>query len=99
MSDVNLEEYDIVIIGSGAGGLATAKLLAETNYGKSSLLIEQHSAPGGCSGYFARGNPKRLFDVGATQLVGIKKNEIQNIIFSINKGNNYEFPKNQQINK
>ena len=70
--EINIdEEYDNVNIGAGSGGLTVAKLLSETFTHKKSVLFEQHIAPGGCAGYFARGTPKRIYDVGATQLVAI----------------------------
>ncbi len=44
--------YDVIIIGSGLGGLtAGAKLSKE---GKKVLLIEQHTIPGGCATTFRR---------------------------------------------
>jgi len=38
-------KYDIVIIGSGIGGLVSAALLAES--GKSILIVEKEPSPGG----------------------------------------------------
>lgn len=40
-----MEEFDAIIIGSGAGGLATAICLAKA--GKKTLVLEQHYVPGG----------------------------------------------------
>ncbi len=40
-----MEEFDSIIIGSGAGGLATALCLART--GQKVLVLEQHTVPGG----------------------------------------------------
>ena len=40
-----MEEFDSIIIGSGAGGLATALCLARA--GQKVLVLEQHSVPGG----------------------------------------------------
>ncbi|WP_186646413.1 NAD(P)-binding protein [Fluviispira vulneris] len=71
------ETIDNLVIGLGAAGIATAKLLSLSNPNEKNLALEHHFEPGGCASYFARGNPRRLFDVGATQLVECEKNEIQ----------------------
>ena len=44
------EEYDVVVIGSGIGGLSAASLLAK--YGYSVKLFESHYLPGGCCHMF-----------------------------------------------
>src|SRR5688572_24757521 len=46
-------DYDAIVIGSGAGGLATAVALA--NAGKKVLVLEQHYVPGGWCHSFTRG--------------------------------------------
>jgi carotene isomerase len=45
-------DYDVVIIGSGIGGLVAGSLLAR--YGKSVLICESHSIPGGAAHSFER---------------------------------------------
>ena len=40
-----MEEFDSIIIGSGAGGLTTALCLARA--GQKVLVLEQHDVPGG----------------------------------------------------
>lgn len=40
-----MEEFDSIIIGSGAGGLSTALCLARS--GQKVLVLEQHDVPGG----------------------------------------------------
>ncbi len=46
-------EYDVVVIGAGNGGLASA--IDSVRAGKKTLLIEQHNLPGGCASSFVRG--------------------------------------------
>ena len=49
-----MEEFDAIIIGSGAGGMATAICLARA--GQKVLVLEQHYVPGGwCHSFFLKG--------------------------------------------
>ncbi len=54
------EEYDVVVIGAGGGGLASAGILARA--GMKVLLIEKHYKVGGCFGNFKRGD--YTFEIG-----------------------------------
>ncbi|NNE96312.1 MAG: FAD-dependent oxidoreductase [Acidimicrobiales bacterium] len=58
-------EVDVAVVGGGLSGLATAARLQTS--GRSTVVLEAHSFPGGCSGYFRRKG--FAFDVGATTLV------------------------------
>lgn len=52
--------YDVIVIGSGIGGLTAASLLATA--GKSVLVVEQHDRPGGYAHGFKR--KRYFFDSG-----------------------------------
>src|SRR3954451_10494860 len=58
--------YDLVVVGGGMGGLATASLAQRL--GLRTALLEAHTKLGGCAGYFGRG--PYTFDAGATALMG-----------------------------
>lgn len=55
-----MEKYDVIIIGSGLGGLACGFILAK--HGLSVCVLEQDTQVGGCLRTFRRGNT--LFDTG-----------------------------------
>ena len=70
--------YDIIIIGSGLGGLtAGAKLSRE---GKKVLLIEQHDRPGGYATTFKRGD--FILEVGLHEMHGPSPEDIKTRIFN-----------------
>ncbi len=54
------EQYDVIVIGAGVGGLASAALLSRA--GKRVLILDQHYVPGGNCTSFKRKNWE--FDVG-----------------------------------
>ncbi len=47
-------KYDVIIIGSGLGGLVCGVLLSKT--GRDVLVLERHSQPGGCMQSYRRGS-------------------------------------------
>ena len=62
--------YDIVVIGSGLGGLTAANRMARA--GRKVLLVEQHSQIGGLATYFRRRG--HIFDVALHGFpIGMKK--------------------------
>ncbi len=71
-------KYDIIIIGAGLGGLISGAKLAKE--GKSVLLIEQHSKPGGCATTFERKG--FTFEVGLHEMDGPSARDMKNRIFT-----------------
>lgn len=61
-----MKQYDIVVIGSGIGGLTAAGLLSKA--GKSVLVLEAHDRPGGYAHGFKR--KKYCFDAGVHLVSG-----------------------------
>lgn len=62
---------DLIVIGGGWGGLATASLARARGLRVS--LLEAHTKLGGCAGWFDRG--PFTFDAGATALMGMGPDE------------------------
>ncbi|MCG6142901.1 phytoene desaturase family protein [Leptospira bandrabouensis] len=60
--------WDVVVIGSGLGGLSAALSLSET--GRRVLILEKSTAPGGCASSFQKNG--FIFESGATTLVGFE---------------------------
>ena len=66
------KSYDVVVIGSGWGGMTAANRLAEN--GRSVLLLEAHNKLGGLATWFKRKKGEHIFDVSLHGFpVGMKK--------------------------
>ena len=59
------DEYDVIVIGSGLGGLTAANMLARNGY--SVLLLEQHYKLGGMATWFKRPGG-HIFDISLPRL-------------------------------
>jgi prolycopene isomerase len=68
--------YDVVVIGSGIGGLVTATQLAAK--GAKVLVLERYLIPGGSGGYFEREGYR--FDVGASMIFGFGDKGTTNLL-------------------
>jgi all-trans-retinol 13,14-reductase len=71
-------EYDVVILGSGMGGLACANILA--NEGISVIVLERNRQIGGNLQVFSR--DKRFFDTGVHYIGGVDKGQILHKLFT-----------------
>ncbi|GBF79523.1 carotenoid isomerase [Aphanothece sacrum] len=73
---VNPPKYDVIVIGSGIGGLVTATQLAAK--GAKVLVLEKYLIPGGSAGYFDREGYR--FDVGASMIFGFGTQGTTNLL-------------------
>jgi prolycopene isomerase len=68
--------FDVIVIGSGIGGLVTATQLAKK--GAQVLVLEKYIIPGGSAGYFEREGYR--FDVGASMMFGFGSEGTTNLL-------------------
>lgn len=66
-----MDKYDVIVIGAGNGGLASAATLSSN--GKKVAVFEKHNIPGGCGTSFRRGRFE--FEVALHQLNGMNTKE------------------------
>lgn len=72
-----MEKYDVIIIGSGMGGLACGFVLAKN--GLNVCVLEQDAQAGGCLRTFRRGNV--LFDTGFHYVGGLDEGQSLHRLF------------------
>lgn len=70
------QNWDVIVIGSGIGGLVTATQLAAK--GAKVLVLERYLIPGGSAGYFERQGYR--FDVGASMIFGFGDRGTTNLL-------------------
>ncbi|NJD59283.1 MAG: FAD-dependent oxidoreductase, partial [Anaerolineae bacterium] len=75
------DQYDVIVVGAGLGGLSAAGLLAKR--GLSVLLIDQQDKPGGSCTSFKRED--HVFDVGTAMLYGFGEKGFRPFRFLINE--------------
>ncbi len=68
--------FDVIVIGSGIGGLVTATQLAAKK--AKVLVLERYLIPGGSAGYFERQGYR--FDVGASMIFGLGDKGTTNLL-------------------
>lgn len=76
------DEYDVIVIGSGIGGLTTASLLAQRNF--KVLVLEQHIICGGCCHAFKSGGYRfgtGIHYVGGVGGPGLAKSVLNTITY------------------
>ncbi|MBW4655373.1 MAG: carotene isomerase [Kaiparowitsia implicata GSE-PSE-MK54-09C] len=69
-------DWDVIVIGSGIGGLVTATQLAAK--GAAVLVLERYIIPGGSAGFFERAGYR--FDVGASMIFGFGQQGTTNLL-------------------
>ena len=83
-----VEQWDVVVIGSGAGGMTAAVALA--NAGKRVLVLEQHYLPGGWTHTFSLEGHR--FSPGVHYLGGLEEGgDMRAILEGIGVGGDMEF--------
>lgn len=68
-------QFDLIVIGSGIGGLTVASIYTRL-FQKKVLILEQHTKLGGYTHIFKRENGKFIWDVGLHYVGGMKQGEM-----------------------
>lgn len=75
------DQYDVIVVGAGLGGMTSASLLAKR--GLSVLMIDQQNKPGGSCTSFKRED--YVFDVGTAMIYGFGEKGFRPFRFLINE--------------
>lgn len=75
-SKVQGQQYDVIVIGSGIGGLTTAVMLSRA--GKKVLVLEQHDQAGGCCHTFYEKGYE--FDTGIHYIGELRNNTLMRFL-------------------
>ena len=95
----NEEEWDVVVIGAGIGGLSAAALSAR--YGLKTICVEAHDTPGGVAHSFERKAPASIksdkafvFDSGPSLLSGMSQkgtNPLRQVLDAVGTANDIDW--------
>lgn len=77
-SPISTDRFDVAVLGAGMSGMTAALLLASA--GQRVVLLDAHTEPGGCAGFFRRRDYS--FDVGATTFISFQDGGIGHRLLS-----------------
>ena len=74
-----MQQYDVIVVGAGNGGMVAAALTAKA--GLKTLLLEKHNLPGGCATSFRRGRFE--FEPSLHELCGVGTKENPSAVWQL----------------
>jgi all-trans-retinol 13,14-reductase len=90
----SMPQFDVIVIGSGIGGLTTAALLAKSDH-KSVLVLEQHFVAGGLTQTFQRQGFR--WDIGLECVGGMMPGQVERKIFDYITNGKLEWQKMPEL--
>ncbi len=89
------DEFDVIVIGAGMGGLTAAALLAQR--GLKTLVVEQAHYVGGFCANFRRHHRKYVFDIGVHDISGLgPRGPVRHLLCQLGIGSCLEFVRMSQ---